>query len=112
VVDVTSSAEERGGRDIEHVQERREAGGLMGSWRAAIGLAAAAARAEGRLAMKGPTADTRPAWRGLAPLSGLPDSVGHATFVVPARREQVGDPVPLETEQQSRDAPHTCHLLG
>jgi hypothetical protein len=75
-------------------------------------LAAAAARAEGRLAMKGPTVDTRPAWRGLAPLSGLPDSVGHATFVVLARREQVGDPVPLGTEQQSRDAPHTCHLLG
>jgi hypothetical protein len=42
----------------------------------------------------------------------LPDSVGHATFVVLARREQVGDPVSLGTEQQSRDAPHTCHLLG
>jgi hypothetical protein len=42
----------------------------------------------------------------------LPDSVGHAAFVVLAWREQVGDPVPLGTEQQSRDAPHTCHLLG
>jgi hypothetical protein len=51
VVDVTSSTEERGGWDIEHVQERRDADRLTGSWRAGGGrLAAAAARAEGRLA--------------------------------------------------------------
>jgi hypothetical protein len=62
--------------------------------------------------MEEPTVDTRPAWRGLAPLSGLPDSLGHAVFVVLARREQVGDPVPLGTEQQSRDASHARHLLG
>jgi hypothetical protein len=61
--------------------------------------------------MEGPTVDTRAAWRGLAPLSGLPDSLGHAVFVVLARREQVGDPVALGTEQQSRDASHTRHLL-
>jgi hypothetical protein len=62
--------------------------------------------------MEEPTVDTRPAWRGLAPLSGLPDSLGHAVFVVLARSERVGDPVPLRTEQQSRDASHACHLLG
>jgi len=62
--------------------------------------------------MEGPTVDTRPAWRGLAPLSGLPDSLGHAVFVVLARHEQVGDPVLPGTEQQSRDASHTRHLLG
>jgi hypothetical protein len=42
----------------------------------------------------------------------LPDALGHAVFVVLARREQVGDRVPLGTEQQSRDAAHTWHLLG
>jgi len=62
--------------------------------------------------MEGPTVDTRTAWRGLAPLSGLPDSLGQAVFVVLARREQAGDPVPLGTEQQSRDASHIRHLLG
>jgi hypothetical protein len=62
--------------------------------------------------MARPTVDTRPAWRRLAPLSGLPDSLGHAVFVVLARHEQAGDPVPLGTEQQSRDASHARHLLG
>jgi hypothetical protein len=62
--------------------------------------------------MEEPTVEMRPAWRGLAPLSGLPDSLGHAVFVLLARREQVGDPVLLGTEQQSRDASHTRHLLG
>jgi hypothetical protein len=62
--------------------------------------------------MEGPTVDTRLAWRGLAPPSCLPDSLGHTVFVVLARREQVGDPVPFGTEQQPRDASHTRHLLG
>jgi hypothetical protein len=42
----------------------------------------------------------------------LPDSLGHAVFVVLAWREQVGDPVAFGTEQQSRDASHNRHLLG
>ena len=71
------------------VQERRDAGGPIGSWAVGDRLAAAAARAEGRLALKAPTVDARPAWRGLAPFSGLPE-LGRPCRVRRARPARTG----------------------